>query len=57
MCVIDIDGENKVEILTETDSNIYQTINPTSDKVFTLSVAVNEALSTNNISINSITFH
>jgi hypothetical protein len=56
MYVVDIDGENKVEILTGTDSNIFQCINPSSDKVFTLSVSVNETLNTNSISIRSITF-
>lgn len=57
MYVVDIDGENKVTVMNDTNLNMYQTFNSSDDRIFSISVEQNKDLLTNDISINSITIH
>jgi len=57
MYITDIEGENKVGVLNETNLNMYHTFNYSSERIFSISVLQNPDLLTNDISINSYTIH
>jgi hypothetical protein len=53
MYVADIDGENQVKILQQTDKNIYQTITQSKENIVTLTVGELAENGTRNIEINT----
>jgi len=55
MFVSDIDGDNEVKILDETDKNMYQTITQSKENIVTLHIAESQENGTNDITI--YTYH
>ncbi len=51
MFVSDIDGDNEVKILDETDKNMYQTITQSKENIVTLHIAESQENGTNDITI------
>ena len=57
MYVIDIDGDNRVKILDETNKNMYQTITFSKENIVTLNVSEILENSTRDITINTYTIY
>lgn len=57
MYFADKDGENKIKILNETDTNIYQSINSSREKIITISVGPENENGGKDVSINSYILH